>query len=387
MTRLLPALLATALLVPVTASLAAPAAHAATPTLHYTANEDGAFQAAHALGYNLHDPGPTPSEVDSLPGNDRAVVWLGEKCPTGVSPSFASALSALGHDPRVLAYYLSDEPHANGCPKGPANLAAEADYIHGHTAGQLAFIVLIDEGSDYATFAPGTTHVDAVGLDPYPCNVNLGGCDYQHIDDQVHQAEAAGIGQNVIVPTFQAFGNNYYLMPSAGQLQSILNEWAALVPHPVFDYTYSWGCQGGSLSSCLSTSPPDQQVMAAHNTGHSTAGPATTTSPPPAPGATEPGATEPGATEPAATVSRAVKSITSGRPPPPAGVISAVAATSTTGAAPSTTAATDPTGSPFNHTHRPSPQARPRHRAGKHHHHSGWSTQKRIALAFLLLSP
>jgi hypothetical protein len=362
-----------ALLVPGTGLLTPPPAQAATATLHYTANEEGDYATPHSLGYNLHDTGPTQELIDSLPGGDRAVVWLGEKCPTGLSSGFVSAVTSLGQDSRVFAYYLSDEPHAAGCPNGAANLAAEADYIHAHTSGQLAFIVLLDTGADYATFAPGNTHVDAVGLDPYPCNVKLGGCNLQHIDDQVGAAEAAGISANAIVPTFQVFGNSYYLMPSPAQLQSMLDEWAKLVPHPVFDYSYSWGCQSGSLSSCLATSPGDQQVMAAHN--GATAPPPSTTTPP---------------SVPATTAARKVSPIS--RPPttPPTTApptTAASPASTTTDAVASTTATTDPTGSPLNHTHAPHAQARPLHPAKKHHRTPEWSDPKRYVLALLLLVP
>ena len=369
----------TALLVPATAMLAPPPAHAASATLHYTANEEGDDATPHSLGYNLHDTGPTKELIDSLPGNDRAVVWLGEKCPTGLSSGLVSTINALGQDSRVFAYYLSDEPHAATCRQGAANLAAEADYIHAHTNGQLAFIVLLDTGSDYATFAPGNTHVDAVGIDPYPCNVNLGGCNVQHIDDQVSAAEGAGISANVMVPTFQAFGDSYYLMPSPGQLQSILDEWAKLVPRPIFDYTYSWGCQSGSLSSCLATSSGDQQVMAAHNGASAPpAPPAPTTAPP----TTAPHTSAPH--QPAPTTRPPTTPPPSTSPPTTA----ASAATTTTDAVSSTTATTDPTGSPLNHTHRPHDGARSgRHRGKKHHGASAWSDPKRMVLALLLLSP
>jgi hypothetical protein len=395
-TRLLRAIL-TALVVAPLGAFALHAAQAATVTMHFTANENGAFAATHSLGFNLHDTGPTKAEVDGLPGGDRAVVWLGEKCPTGVSQTLTSAVAALAGDSRVAAYYLSDEPHEASCPQGAANLAAEADYIHAHARGQLAFIVLLDTGNDYSTFAPAHTHVDAVGLDPYPCNVKLGDCDYSHIADQVHQAESAGIAASVIVPTFQAFGDSYYLMPSPAQLQSILNEWATLVPHPVFDYTYSWGCQGGSLSSCLSSSPGDQHVMAAHNGGSSPAAPPTSAAPAKkAPAKNAPANPPSSSTAPSTTAGSLPVRPKDGHDRSPAArhtasIVAAPAtgsppAAETSTAAPATTATTDPTGSPLNHADHPHPHV-PNwhlHRTVKHHH-LGW--EKRIALAFFLLAP
>lgn len=236
-----------------------------TPTaLHYTPNEDGGYATTASLGFNLHDVGPDKQTIDALPAGGRALVWVGEKCPSGVSKSLASAVATLAGDPRVYGYYLSDEPHVASCPSGPANLAAEADYIHAHASGQLAFITLTNEGGDYSAFNVAATHLDAIGLDPYPCNVDTG-CTYGDIESDVKAAEAAGIAQSVIVPIFQVFGDSYYLMPTATQLQSILDEWSNVVPSPLFDYAYSWGCQSGSLTACLSTSADDQAVMAQHN--------------------------------------------------------------------------------------------------------------------------
>jgi len=229
-------------------------------TLHYTPNEDSAYTTTAGLGFSLHDVGPYQSTIDALPSGNKALVWVGEKCPSGVSSQLTTAVAALVSDPRVFGYYLSDEPHVASCPSGPANLAAEADYIHFHTSGQLAFITLTNEGSDYAAFKESVTHLDAIGLDPYPCNVNSG-CTYSDIDADVHAAEAAGISSSVIVPVFQVFGDSYYLMPTPPQLQSILAEWATLVPAPIFDYAYSWGCQNKSLSGCLSTSSGDQTAV------------------------------------------------------------------------------------------------------------------------------
>ena len=239
---------------------------AAATTLHYTANEDGAYAQAAADGYNVHDTGTDPSTIDSLPGGGKALVWLGEKCPTGLSSSFTSAVDSLGHDSHVLGYYLTDEPDPGACPQGPANVAAESDYIHAHAAGQRSFIVVDDTPGAWAAYAPAHSHVDLVGLDPYPCRVDTSGCDYSLIDTAVKGAQAGGIPLADMVPTFQDFGGaGSWLMPTSTELLTILARWATFLPHPVMDYSYSWGCQSGSLSQCLANQPDAQQVMATHN--------------------------------------------------------------------------------------------------------------------------
>ena len=59
-------------------------------------------------------------------------------------------------------------------------------------------------------------------------------------------------------------GSNYYRLPSAAELRTMLAHWAALMPHPVFDYTYSWGRQGSSCPT-LADVPDLQAVMRMHN--------------------------------------------------------------------------------------------------------------------------
>jgi hypothetical protein len=265
-------------------------------TLHYTANEDGGYAAPASLGFNLHDTGTDRGTIDSLPNNGRALVWLGEKCPSGLSSSFTSAVNGLGGDARVFGYYLSDEPDPGSCPQGPANVAAETDYIHAHSSGQRSFVVVDDTPGAWAAYAPAHSHLDLVGLDPYPCRTDTSGCDLSMIDSAVTRAEAAGIAQSIIVPTFQVFGASpAWVMPTPSQLQSILAEWAKLIPAPVFDYSYSWGCQGGSLSACLQSTSADQPVIHSHNLSQ---GPPPPGTPAPPSTTTTTAATEPATTRP-----------------------------------------------------------------------------------------
>jgi len=276
-----------------TAPPTGPPAPGSPTTLHYTANEDGSYAAPASVGFNVHDTGPDRATIDALPNNGKALVWLGEKCPSGLSGSFTAAVNALGGDARVFGYYLSDEPDPASCPQGPANVAAETDYIHAHASGQRSFVVVDDTPGAWAAYAPAHSHLDLVGLDPYPCRTDTSGCDLSMIDSAVARAEAAGIAQGIIVPTFQTFGGaSAWVMPTPTQLQSILAEWAKVVPAPVLDYSYSWGCQGGSLSDCLQNHPEAQAVIQAHNAS---------SGPPPSPPTTAPPTTAPPTTAPPTT--------------------------------------------------------------------------------------
>ncbi|HEY5787160.1 MAG TPA: hypothetical protein VIT65_20530 [Microlunatus sp.] len=253
-------LLVAAFLVPATRP-----ATGATSTAHYIANLDGSTAPA-ALGYDVFDTGP--SGVNSLPAGVRALVWLGQKCPTAADASFRATIDALATNPRVFGYYLSDEPHIADCPGGPAALKSRTDYVRSKTSTQYTFVVLDDE-VEMSPFRPAVTGVHLIGLDPYPCSTANPTCDLSKIGQRVGWADAAGIPRSAIVPTFQCFGQEnfggYYRLPTADQLRAMLAEWSKFVPTPVMDYTYSWGNQPDSSDPTLVDSPALQAVMAEHN--------------------------------------------------------------------------------------------------------------------------
>jgi hypothetical protein len=250
-------------LVPASVSPAVSAGSART-TRHFIANLDGASR-PHRLGYDIFDTGSSRAEIRSLPRGVKAMVWLGQKCPTAADDSFRATVRRLAADRRVFGYYLSDEPHVADCPGGPAALATRTAYIRSASAGrQHTFIVL--EHEDYRAFRPAVTGATLVGIDSYPCSVE--GCRYQKITQKVSMARAAGIPLRRIVPVYQAFGqestgsgSSYYRMPTPRQTRRILATWAAAVPHPVMDYTYGWGHQG-SANPALVDSPAVQRVLA-----------------------------------------------------------------------------------------------------------------------------
>jgi hypothetical protein len=73
------------------------------------------------------------------------------------------------------------------------------------------------------------------------------------------------------VPVYQAFGGGgwsddgggKYTLPTDSQERQILATWAPLVPHPVFDYAYSWGTQNSDQA--LGTSSVLQALFLLHN--------------------------------------------------------------------------------------------------------------------------
>jgi hypothetical protein len=231
-------------------------------THHFIANLDGATR-PHRLGYDIFDTGASRAAIAALPRGVKAMVWLGQKCPTAADDSFRATVRRLARNSRVFGYFLSDEPHLSDCPGGPAALATRTAFIRAVSSGrQRSFIVL--EHEDYQAFRPAVTGASLVGIDSYPCSVN--GCRYSKIKEKVTMARSAGIPLGQIVPVFQAFGQegtgsgSYYRMPTARQEHRILATWAAAVPHPVMDYTYGWRHQS-SANPTLADSRSLQRVL------------------------------------------------------------------------------------------------------------------------------
>jgi hypothetical protein len=237
---------------------------------HFITNESGQRSVTSGLGYNVHDTGMSVSTINGLPAGDQAMVWVGVNKDTCAAPSgTTSFISANATNPRIYGYYLFDEPADSHCVSA---IKALADAI---PSGQKAFVELTDYPGTYAAYAPANSHLDLIGIDPYPCHD--GSCDLNEINTEVTAALAAGIPKGILVPTFQAFGGGSkpWDAPTASQLQSILDRWESLLPNPQMDYTYSWSTQSGYLSDALSTRTDWQDVMKRHNT--STPTPKTTT--------------------------------------------------------------------------------------------------------------
>jgi hypothetical protein len=228
-------------------------------------------------------------------------VWVGnlDNAPVGSScpppgftyRQFAAQVNALAHNPRVFGYYIADEPHPNVCPSAAKDIKARADYIHLYAPGQYVFIVVLDGdamcgsdlGCEYRALQPALTDVDYFGLDPYPCLYDSAGnnvpCDVRMITARVDAAKNNGIPVNAIVPIFQMFGQRgrrdgaypYYRLPTVSELTAMLATWASLVPHPAFDYSYTFGVQCTTLTcpapQAIASQPSLQAVVGAHNAG------------------------------------------------------------------------------------------------------------------------
>ena len=251
-----------------------------TGTLHFTANESGAYADAAAIGFNVHDTGMSTSTINALPAGSQAMVWVGigsSNCSATLPSTFTSFVLANATNQKLYGFYLTDEPIDATCV---AAVTAYTNYIHANAPGKKSFILLTDWPGTYAAYRPAVTGVDLIGLDPYP--VKGGTYDNALISKEINNAIAVGIPLGSIVPVFQTFGGAGWDSPTAAQLTTILNQWATLVPSPPLDYAYSWGLQSGYLSEALVNRADWRDIMNAHNNAQNpsvTSTPVLTTTP------------------------------------------------------------------------------------------------------------
>ncbi|MFG2000294.1 hypothetical protein ACGFNU_14190 [Spirillospora sp. NPDC048911] len=227
---------------------------------------------AAALGYDLFDVDPDADEIASLPKGAQALLWVGNTTCGGfgmTEEAFADAVRRLARNPRVYGWYLSDEPNPAECPDIVAQIRRRADVIHRYAPGQKAFASLTDW--TMTPLKPSATHLDLIGLDPYPCRTEARGCDLRAIDRMVGQAVKAGFPKSMMVPVFQTFGQSCnkgdknWRLPTASQLRAILGRWNELLPRPAFDISYSWGRQSEWACPTLADAPALQAIMKEHN--------------------------------------------------------------------------------------------------------------------------
>lgn len=223
---------------------------APTTSHHYIANI-GDPAVAQRWGFTVLDTGSSPALVRALPRGTQALVYLGQDCPTRANATFRHQISRLADNPRVFGYYLADEPVISGCSGGPAALRTRTDYIRRASGGKQKSFIVVDDPRVAHAYRPRVTHLTMVGIDPYPCSVADPSCDFTTIRHDLDATLRAGVPLARIVPVYEGFGQEntkspYYTLPTAAQMTTMLQRWAALVPHPMMDYVYSWGHQSSA---------------------------------------------------------------------------------------------------------------------------------------------
>ena len=226
--------------------------------LHYAPSDQPADPTS--AGFNLVAVS-SPAQLAQVPAGDRALVTLNKT--QGVDADFLATIQPYVGDPRVWGFYVVDEP--NPAVVLAANLQAEADWIHIHDPGVKAFFVM--GAGPFLPFGPAytpqNTHMDLVGLDPYASRT--WGYHPDYIPRAVWTAELVdGWSPAQIVPVYQTFGGEgTFVQPSDPEVQVDLAIWGLLVPHPAFDYAYSWA----DWSGVSMVDRPDLQALFAEHNG------------------------------------------------------------------------------------------------------------------------
>ncbi|RWI70803.1 calcium-binding protein [Mesorhizobium sp.] len=242
--------------------------------LHFAAG--GSATEVASAGFNLVDV-QYIDQVNELPDGTKAMVWLNEG--EGVTQSFIDKVTPFLGNPKVYGFFLVDEPDPTGqyhTQVDAEDLKAESDWIHARMPDAKTFITAMDMGSaenpDFSnTYNYDNTHIDLFGISAYPVRTGTDTVDYDMIDRTVAAAVESGIPVSQIVPVHQTFGGGNwttntggkYVMPTADQLQTMMDHWNELVPSPEFDFAYAWGSQEGDVA--LESSPELQAVFREHN--------------------------------------------------------------------------------------------------------------------------
>ncbi|MER8578349.1 hypothetical protein NKG95_06320 [Mesorhizobium sp. M1423] len=242
-------------------------------TLHYTSGGSGTEIAQ--AGFNLADVSSV-DQLNALPDGTKGLVYLNET--DGATSSFIDKVTPFIGNPKLFGFFLVDEPDPTGqwgTYASAANLKAESDWIHSNVPDAKTYITMMSLGTsanpDFSnTYNPANTGIDYYGVDVYPVRTD-GAIDYNMIDKFVAAAQASGIPTSQIIPGYQTFGGGdyntdmggKYVVPTATQMETMMDHWAKLVPSPAFDYAYAWGSQRGDTA--LESSSELQAVFREHN--------------------------------------------------------------------------------------------------------------------------
>jgi hypothetical protein len=192
-----------------------------------------------ALGFNVIDTGPYKEILDPLAARGLgAMVWLGgydnSTCKFVKSDRWVRThVRQIAGHPGVAAYNIDDEPRANSCPNAPAQIKRRSKLVKSIDPSAVTF--LVDYKVDQLRLWAGT--VDVIGLDAYPCNLKLNGCDFTGLDQLVAEADRLGIRYWGVI---QAFGDDYYKLPTPAELHALFDRWRSSNMEGYLVFAWRW---------------------------------------------------------------------------------------------------------------------------------------------------
>ena len=195
---------------------------------YLTNTADGAT--TRTYGYDLVDVGPFKDVIDALPGDQRALVWIGDydnaTCAfTMTDDQVTAALAPLAHNQRIAGYYVADEPddalarYGGHCTNVAAAVTRRTSLVHRLAPGTFTYEVVAERQS-YAGFAKAT---DVLGAVAYPCRVRHA-CDWTQVPRVITALRNAHVKRYwAVVP---AFDFAPWRFPTPAELRRIITQWA-----------------------------------------------------------------------------------------------------------------------------------------------------------------
>jgi hypothetical protein len=191
----------------------------------------------------------SPSELQPLPAGTHALIWLGgydaETCRFASDDAEVTdwfARYALAGDPRVVGYFVADEPNADHrCPAAPDQVRQRSTLVRSLDPDLRRFTLAnIDDPQQFAAFRDAA---DVLSTDPYPCAAAVPDCDWSLIPSYIAALRGAGVTR--YMGMVQAFSGGDWRWPTPADLRRMLDQWRAS------DWcgalVFSWDYQGARL--------------------------------------------------------------------------------------------------------------------------------------------
>jgi hypothetical protein len=214
-----------------------------------------------AIGFNVIDSDPNRTELDTLAARHlKGLVWLGgysnSTCAFNNSDAWVRAhVRAVAGHGAIAAYYIDDEPDAAKCPSAPMQMRARSRLVK--SIDPQPPTLLVSYKLEQLPLFAGT--VDIVGLDHYPCSIK-DGCDFTRIDKAAAAADRAGIRYWGVI---QAYGDNYYKLPTPEELRRQFAHWRTTKMEGYLVFAWHWPPRDRSL--WLANHPELQRQLSVEN--------------------------------------------------------------------------------------------------------------------------
>jgi hypothetical protein len=204
-----------------------------------------------AAGYGFTSVDATPVLVGGVPAGTSALVWLGGYDNASCSMSWsddqvrdAFARYRLAASPRVLGYFIADEPNSDDrCPQAGQQVGERSRLVRELDPDTRHFTLAnIDDPGHFAAFR---SSVDVLATDPYPCRVDTA-CDWSMIPNYIDRLRQAGVTRYMgMLQAFQDQDRDWR-WPTPSELARMIDQWRSS------DWcgalTFSWSYRGSRLA-------------------------------------------------------------------------------------------------------------------------------------------